>query len=195
MSVGKKRPPRFRVGDSVSVLFGPQWVAGEIVEDRGGLGDYGRRLYRVRINRGQDDELAFELPEEDIESSDDIGALAQTPGIRQEFIVTYARGAMANEWTATMKLGRLYRGIRASGAIGYTTVRWEKERQGDENHAIVTVLVECDPTMCDQQDRLRASALPSLKATARRLADRMFKKRHTDATVVHVDEPDLNGPS
>ena len=91
LSVGKKRPPRFRVGDPVSVLFGPQWVAGEIEEDRGALGDYGRRLYRVRINRGQDDELAFELPEEDIESSDDIGALDQTPGIRQEFFVSYAR--------------------------------------------------------------------------------------------------------
>jgi hypothetical protein len=195
MSVAKKRPPRFRVGDSVAVLFGPQWVGGEIMEDRGLLGEYRRRLYRVRINSGQEDEYAFEVPEENIRSSAETGELSDTPGIRQEFIVSYARGATVNEWTATIKPGRLYRGIRASGAVGYTTVRRGKERQTDENHAIVAVLVECDQTMCDQQGRIRTSALPSLKTTARRLADRMFKKRHTDATVVHLDEPDLNGPS
>ncbi len=195
MSVAKKRPPRFRVGDPVSVLFGPQWVAGEIVEDRGPLGDYRRRLYRVRINGGQEDEYAFEVPEENIKSSAETGELADTPGIRQEFIFSYLRGTTANEWTATIKRGRLYRGIRASGAVGYATVRREREREGDENHAIVTVLVECDATMCDQQSRVRPSSLPSMMATARRLADRMFKKRHAEATVIHVDEPDHNGPS
>jgi hypothetical protein len=42
MSIGKKRPPRFRVGDPVSFLYGTEKVAGEILEDRGPLGDYGR---------------------------------------------------------------------------------------------------------------------------------------------------------
>ncbi len=47
MSIGKKRTPRFLVGDPVSFLYGTENVAGEIVEDRGPLGDYGRRP-RVR---------------------------------------------------------------------------------------------------------------------------------------------------
>ncbi len=187
MSIGKKRAPRFRVGDPVRFLYGIEKVAGEIVEDRGPLGDFGRRLYRVRINAGQEDESSFEIPEEDLESRDPDTASVQTPGLRQEFDVTYVRQRNTNKWTATTKPGQLYQGVKAKGAIGYTTGRWEGEQDGDENHAIVTVLVECDQTMCDSQFRVRPTAWSAMTATARQLADRMFKTRHQDALIEHKE--------
>jgi hypothetical protein len=160
-------------------------VAGEILEDRGPLGGYGRRIYRVRINAGQEDESSFEIPEEDIESRDQDGDTVQTPGLRQEFDITYIRRRKTNEWTATTKRGQLYRGVKAKGAVGYTTGRWEGEREGDENQATVTVFVECDRTMCDSHSRVRPTAWPVMTATARELADRMFTTRHEDALIEH----------
>jgi hypothetical protein len=85
MSIGKKRAPRFHVGDPVSFLYGTEKVAGEILEDRGPLGVYGRRLNRVRINAGQEDESSFEIPEEVIESRDQDSNTVQTRGLRQEY--------------------------------------------------------------------------------------------------------------
>ena len=187
MSIGKKRPPRFRVGDSVSFLFGPQKVAGEILEDRGPLGDFGRRLYRVRINTGRDDELSFEVPEEDLEKRDRNSNIVDSPGLRQEVSVTYVRKQNKNEWTAMTKLGQLFTGVKAKGAVGYSTAKWEGERKGDENFAIVTVLVECDETMFDSHGRVRPTSRPVITMTARELADRMFKTRHQDALIEHVE--------
>ena len=162
MSIGKKRAPRFRVGDPVSFLYGTEKVAGEIVEDRGPLGDHGRRLYRVRINAGQEDESSFEIPEEVIESRDRDANSVQTPGLRQEFNITYIRKQKTNKWTATTKRGLLYPGVKAKGAVGYRTGRWEGEREGDENLAIVTVLVD---DMCDSHSRVRPTAWPVMTAT------------------------------
>jgi hypothetical protein len=187
MSVGKKRAPRFRVGDVVAFLYGPQKVPGEIVEDRGPLGVYGRRIYRVRIDRGQDDTTTFEIPEEDIEGRWDWNDPEETPGARQEFNVTYIRTKRPNSWTASTKRGRLYKGVKAKGAVGYTTGSWEGEREGDENQAIVTVFVECDQTMCDADWRVLSTAWPAMVMSARKLADRMFMTRHPDALIAHVD--------
>jgi hypothetical protein len=188
MSVAKERKPRFRVGDVVAFLYGPQKVPGEIVEDRGPLGVYGRRLYRVRIDRGHDDTTILEIPEEEIEGPWNSEDQEETPGIRQEFDVTYIRTKKTSSWTASTKRGRLYKGLKAKGAVGYTTGRWEGEREGDENHAIVTVFVECERTMCDTHCRVLPSALPAMVLTARNLADRMFMTRHPDAIIRHVDE-------
>src|ERR1017187_1924712 len=154
MNIVKKRPPRFRVGDPVRFLFGTEKVAGEILEDRGPLGGYGRRLYRVCINAGWEDESSFEIPEEDIESRDELLDTVQTPGLRQEFNITYLRKRKSNEWTAMTKRGQLYPGVKATGAVGYTTGLWQGEREGDENQATVTVFVECEPTMCDSHSRV-----------------------------------------
>ena len=187
MSIAKKRAPRFRVGDPVRFLYGTEKVAGEILEDRGPLGEYGRRLYRVRINAGRDDESSFEIPEEDIERREQGTNSDESPGLRQEFTVTYVRSKKTNQWSATTKRGQLFRGFKAKGAVAYTMGRWEGEGEGDENHAIVTVLVECDQTMCDSHSRVRPSAWPVMTATARELADRMFKTRHQDALIEHHD--------
>ena len=108
------------------------------------------------------------------------------PPARQEFDVTYVRKPDSSRWTATTRRGQLRSGIKAKGAVGYTTGKWEGEREGEENHAIVTVLVECDSTMCDASGRLRSTAWPAMTATARHLADKMFKTRHFDAVIEHV---------
>jgi hypothetical protein len=188
MSVGKKRPPRFRVGDGVSLLFGTQKVDGEVLEDRGNLGVFGRRLYRVRINRGREDERTFEVQEEDLENLGEPPDQPDAPGLRQELAVAYTRIRDTNRWTATTERGQLYRGVRAKGVIGYATAKWSGETGDDENHAVVTVFVECDRTMCDSRGRVRPSAWPAMTATARELADRRFKTRHPDAVIEHVDE-------
>ena len=185
MSIGKKRAPRFRAGDPVRFLYGTEKVSGEILEDRGPLGEFGRRLYRVRINVGRDDESSFEIPEEDIESRDQNANDVDSPGLRQEFTVTYVRRQKTNRWSATTKRGQLFKGIKASGAVGYATARHEGEHDGDEDFGIVTVLVECDQGLCDSHSRVRPAALREMAAIARELADRMFKTRHQDALIEH----------
>jgi hypothetical protein len=185
MSTGRKRAPRFRVGDGVRFLYGPEKVAGEILEDRGSLGEYGRRLYRVRINRGEEDERTFEIPEEDIEVLEPLAIQQETPGLRQEFDVTYTRVANTNRWIATARRGKMYRGVRAKGAVSYTTGKWEGYREGEEDHGIVTVFVECDRTMCDGRSRVLPKAWRAMTDRARQLADQMFKRRHSDAVIEH----------
>jgi hypothetical protein len=188
MSVGKKRFPRFRVGDVVAFLYGPQKVPGEILEDRGPLGVYGRRLYRVRIDRGEDDTITLEIPEEDIEGPWRSEDHEETPGTRQEFNVTYSRNKKSNSWTALTKRGKLYKGVKAAGAVAYTTGLWEGEREGDENRATVTVFVKCDQNMCDPQARVLHSAWAAMIVKAREFADRMFMTRHPDALIEHVND-------
>ncbi len=190
MSVGSKRAPRFRVGDSVMFLYGPQHVAGEIVEDRGLLGRPGQRFYQVIMNRGEEDETTVELPEEGMDVLDRHAIQQETPGLRQEFDITYTRPKNSNEWTATTKRGKLFKGIRAKGAVGYTTAMREGETWGDENQGIVTVFLECDQTMCDGRSRVFPSAWQGMTETARRLADQMFKRRHPDAVIEHDDDED-----
>src|SRR5688500_5338389 len=49
------------VGDSVRIRFGAKTVSGQIVEDRGGIGVKGRRLYRIRLLI-DDEPTSIELP-------------------------------------------------------------------------------------------------------------------------------------
>src|SRR4051794_16715286 len=66
-----KPAPRFRVGEWVSYTFGLGRGLGQIVEDRGLLGYQGRRLYGIRIDRGQPYPRTTERPEEDLEPAPD----------------------------------------------------------------------------------------------------------------------------
>lgn len=69
MSAVRKSAPRFRVGDWVSLLYGPRRVLAQIIEDRGPLGVNRRRLYRIHLGQDADEPLAFEVPEEDLEAA------------------------------------------------------------------------------------------------------------------------------
>ncbi len=69
MSTTKRGAPRFRIGDWVSFLYGPKKVLAQIIEDRGRLGVKRRRLYRVRLDRDDDEPTTFEIPEENLEKA------------------------------------------------------------------------------------------------------------------------------
>jgi len=60
---------RFEVGDWVEFLFGTRKLFAQVAEVRGALGHNGRRLYRVRVPRGADDEDSFELPESELKAA------------------------------------------------------------------------------------------------------------------------------
>lgn len=186
MSVGKRRPPRFRVGDAVEVLYGPQKVEGDILEDRGPLGEFGRRLYRIRINRGREDEATFEIPEEDLEEAGTSKG-DEKAGPRREIDVVYSRRRGTNDWKAETTWGPLYKGVKARGAVAYSTGRWDGQREGEEDRATVSVLLDLRTGVSGTQGGSGPQAVKEMTETARELADRMFKGRHPDASIEHVD--------
>jgi hypothetical protein len=189
MSVAKKQSPRFHVGDVVAFLYGPQKVPGEILEDRGPLGLYGHRIYRVRLDRGQEDAATLEVPESNILGPWLPMYQDETPGNRQEFNVTYTRKGNTRSWSSSVNRGRLYKGIRAKGAVGYTNGEWEGERKGSEKRAMVTVFMECDDATTDAgHARVVPVAWSAWEERARTLADEMFKSRHPDAVIDHTDD-------
>lgn len=58
--------PKYRRGDRVTFRYGLRPVLAKVVEDRGNLGVKGRRLYRIRLEQEADEQLAFEVPEDDL---------------------------------------------------------------------------------------------------------------------------------
>jgi hypothetical protein len=64
--VPDKTPGKFRVGDRVRLLHGFDGLVGEVVEDRGAIGVRGRRLYAVKLQPDQWNELITEVPEESL---------------------------------------------------------------------------------------------------------------------------------
>ena len=50
-----------------------------------------------------------------------------------------------NNWRATTIRGQLRKGVKAEGAVGYTSAFWGKEQEHDRKSAIVTVLLEVNP--------------------------------------------------
>jgi hypothetical protein len=177
MNSVKTRGPRFRIGDWVTFLYGPKKVSAKVVEDRGPLGVHGQRLYRVQLNEDLGDSSAFEMPENELET-------AEAP-VRRSYHVEYTRVGNGNTWSAITKRGRLLRGVKAKGAVGYSTAAWEGETPDDQKHAIVAVLLEVDP----QSDESGVADDPDLHhrftEQAQRSADEMFLSRHPRAHVQH----------
>jgi len=68
MSIARSSSTRFRVGDWASLFYGPRKIIAQVIEDRGPIGVGRRRLYRIRP-LGQDESMAFELPEEELEAA------------------------------------------------------------------------------------------------------------------------------
>jgi len=62
----KRVVPCSSIGDVVSFLFGSGSAMGQVVEDRGGLGIGGRRLYGIKFDLNPGDERYIEVPEEDL---------------------------------------------------------------------------------------------------------------------------------
>jgi hypothetical protein len=173
MSVAKKMKARFQIGDWVSFLYGPRQVHGKVVEDRGPLGAHGRRIFLVQADIGQDEEATFEVPEDNLDEFTQAIEDEPSPGTRVEFKVTYVRQGLSRTWRAKVDRGRVYQGVKAKGAVAYSTAGREGEGQDDEKHA--TVLVFMEPSHNDNEDWMATEA--------RRLSDRMFTRRHPDAQV------------
>ncbi len=107
--------------------------------------------------------------------------------LRQEVSVTYVRQENTNIWNATTKQGGFHRGVRAKGAVAYATASYEGEKAEDQRFATVSVLVEIDPKFDEPAFLERPDTRRMLADQARRMADKLFKSKHPEATV----QPDI----
>ena len=191
MSSTKRPPPRFHVGDWVKFDYGPRKVSAKIVEDRGPLGLHGRRIYRVLVpvtDPGMavnapttpflpetlDAQAAtFEVPENELET--------ELAPVRLSYRVKYVRLGPGNVWNATTTREGICKGVKAKGAVAYTTAHWQGEREDDRRYAAVQVLLEVDPLF----DEAALDASPQLQRElaehAEAMADEMFLSRHPRA--------------
>ena len=80
MSSARKQAPKFRVGDWVTLPYGPQRVLAEVIEDRGTFGLDRQRLYRVRLGPDREEADAFEIREEFLQPAAKPGANARASG-------------------------------------------------------------------------------------------------------------------
>jgi hypothetical protein len=177
MGVAKKHF-RFQVGDQVAFLYGPRKVRGEIIENRGPFGVYGDQVYLVRTMLDSEGVVAIEVQEQDLEEATAADELEGAPGSRRAYRVTYIRQQKSNTWNAKVTKGRIYKGVRARGAVAYTSARWDGQTREDEKHAIVSVFLEPHD---DESE-------PEQLAEAIRLSDQMFIKRHPEAVIVHDEQ-------
>lgn len=58
--------PVFRIGQRVNFTLVDELMHGVISEDRGPLGEDGKRIYQVEADFGSDEPRIFELAEEDL---------------------------------------------------------------------------------------------------------------------------------
>ncbi|MFI5456787.1 MAG: hypothetical protein ACHRXM_15175 [Isosphaerales bacterium] len=178
MSSAKQQAPLFHIGDWVKFDYGPKKVSAKVVEDRGRLGVHGRRLYRVQLDQELGDASSFEMPENELD--------ATPPPVRQSYEVRYIRQGKTNIWRATTRKSDLLRGVKAEGAVGYSTALREGEREDDQMFATVTVLLEVDPQFGDAGFQVDPQVWREMAESAGALADEMFRSRHPRARVEHA---------
>lgn len=182
MNSAKRQRPRFRVGDWVSFQYGPRQVSAKVVEDRGQLGVLGQRLYRVQLDDNRGDASAFEMPENELDTAD-------VP-LRQSFQVRYNRQGNTNAWLASTVNEGLLRGVKAKGAVSYTSGVWEGESVTDQKHATVGVLLDIDAQCSEASVNGDPVIRRELAERARQVADEVFMSRHPRAHVQHVQSAD-----
>jgi hypothetical protein len=178
MSSVKKEPPRFHIGDWVKFDYGPKKVSARIVEDRGLLGIQGRRLYRVQLDKELGEASTFEVPENELET--------ELPPVRLSYEVNYIRPDNTNVWRASTRKARVLKGVKATGAVGYTTAHYEGERPDDQRYATVQVLLEVDPRYDEAAIGAASGVMDEFAGRARAIADEMFLSRHPRARVEHA---------
>jgi hypothetical protein len=196
MSSTKSHPPLFHVGDWVKFDYGPKKNLGKIVEDRGLLGVAGRRLYRVLVPMTDLGEALNDPPTEQIPKLLDAQASAfeiseneldaVPPPVRQSYEVRYIRQGKTNIWRATTRKNEVLRGVKAEGAVGYSTAFREGEREDDQMFATVTVLLEVDPRFGDSGFHVDPTVWTEMAERAESLAEEMFLSRHPRARVEHA---------
>jgi hypothetical protein len=182
MNSPKKQGPRFRVGDWVSFQYGPRQVSAKVVEDRGRLGVLGQRLYRVQLDDKLADTSAFEMPENELDTTD--------APLRQSFHIRYSRQGNSNIWLAHTVNEGLLRGVKAKGAVSYINGSWQGQTAENQKHATVGVLLEVDARSSDANIAGDHVLRRELAERARRLADEMFVSRHPRAQIQHARSPE-----
>jgi hypothetical protein len=105
--------------------------------------------------------------------------------IRLAFHVSYTRSGDSNQWDAVTELGERLEGVKAKGAVGYSTALWEGESPKDVKHGIVGVLVEIPPEWSNHPFLDNPQIAGMFADQARTLADEMFRKYHSDAVIEH----------
>jgi hypothetical protein len=108
--------------------------------------------------------------------------------LRQVFSITYVRQENTNIWNATTRPGGFHRGVRAKGAVSYTTASYEGEKPEEQRFAIVSVLVEIDPKFDERAFLERPDTRRMLADQARRMADELFTSKHPEAII----QPDVD---
>ncbi len=180
MSSVKKVRPLFRVGDWVKFDYGPKnRVLVKIIEDRGRLGVRGENVYRVKLEEELGHATEFEVTEHDLQA-------APTPA-RLFLDVRYLRQGDSNVWRATTRSNGVFKGVKARGAVGYTTSFFEGEEALGEKHATVQVLIEVDPGVDEAALLADQSLMSAFIKRARAEADALFRSRHPRSRVEHVD--------
>ena len=174
----KKDRPRFHIGDWVKFEYGPKKVSAKIVEDRGLLGIQGRRLYRVQLDEELGEASTFEVPENELET--------ELPPVRVSYEVKYIRPENTNVWHASIRKERVLKGVKAKGAVGYTTASYEGEAADDQRYAAVQVLLEVDPHFDESAFATSPSLMSEFADRVRAMADEMFLSRHPRAKVEHA---------
>jgi hypothetical protein len=177
MSTAKKRKPRFRVGDWVSFDYGSRKELAKVIEDRGGLGVRGRRPYRIQPDPERESS-AYEMPEDEL--------AAEPAPVRQSYDVKYHRQGRTNDWRATTNVEEVYRGLKAKGAVSYSTGFWQGESQEPLKSASVSVLLEVDPRFGEPGFVVPPDVESDMVKLARSLADEMFLSMHPRAKITHV---------
>jgi hypothetical protein len=177
MSPTRRQPPVFHIGDWVKFDYGTKKVSARIVEDRGPLGVQGRRLYRVQLDERLGDASTFEMPENELD--------ATPPPVRLSYDVRYIRQGKTNLRRATTKKNGLLTGVKAAGAVGYSTAAWEGGQLDDQMSATVNVLLEVDPHFGDSGFHVDPIVWSEMAERAGALADEMFLSRHPRARVEH----------
>ena len=181
MSSVKKRLRRLHIGDWVKFEYGPKnKVLAKIIEDRGRLGVGGRRLYRIRVNNEFEAPSSFEMPEDELEPE-------PLPPARLFFDVRYIRRGDTNVWRATTRSNGVFKGVKAKGAVGYSTAFYEDEPEKDQRLAIVQVLFEVDPGVDEAALLADQSLMGAFIKRARAEADALFRSWHPRSRVEHVD--------
>ncbi len=108
--------------------------------------------------------------------------------LRLSCTVSYRREDESNVWRATTQMDDLLSGVKAKGAVGYSTAHYEGESLAAVKHAHVMVFIAVDP----QFDKSHIESFPELRRAlykqAAVMADEMFKTQHPDAVIEHAED-------
>jgi hypothetical protein len=107
--------------------------------------------------------------------------------LRQSYTVHYVRQGQTNQWRATAERRNMIKNVRDKGAVAYTSAHWQGQNPGDENFALVSVLLELDPRCNDRDLIVNPGVWQLFGHQAVLAADEMFRTHHPEAIIEHAN--------